>query len=246
MLTYEAITEHFLKAAASLSLVTHPEYWMNARTLEREFTCTCHTGSCEEAETRSACTVSFVWGPLDTALSLEGPTGVCDFFHESDPNCLHLHTSAVPPLVLDLSYSLAFNGSGATISEAALLSLIQMLRLRASERSQRTVETRPGISMVLQDNRLRPDTLTLQQRVELPIWHPEGIHGLPGGSYNALRYRPGSDLYDVEGEREEVTADHPHPETWLPKVMVEVCQDIVQVLDALDAALSYHSSDNLS
>src|SRR5260221_7825757 len=59
MLTFEDVTGYFLKAAASLDLVTHPEYWVNSRSLEREFACTCHTGSCEEGETRSSCTLSF-------------------------------------------------------------------------------------------------------------------------------------------------------------------------------------------
>src|SRR5579883_1658584 len=62
VLTYEGMTEIFLKAAASLSLVVHPEYLLNTRTLEREFVCTCHAGSCEEAELHSSCTVSFSWG----------------------------------------------------------------------------------------------------------------------------------------------------------------------------------------
>src|SRR5258708_38147641 len=48
MLTFEDVTGYFLKAAANLDLVTHPEYWVNSRSLEREFACTCHTGSCEE------------------------------------------------------------------------------------------------------------------------------------------------------------------------------------------------------
>ena len=70
MLTYEDTTENFLKAAHSLGLVTHPEYWLNIRTLEREFACTCHTGLCEDAEVQSSCTVAFTWGALDSALSL--------------------------------------------------------------------------------------------------------------------------------------------------------------------------------
>ena len=75
MLAYEDMTGYFLKAADSLGLVTHPEYWLNTRSLEREFACTCHTGTCDEAETHSACTVAFTWGPLDTALALDrGPT----------------------------------------------------------------------------------------------------------------------------------------------------------------------------
>jgi hypothetical protein len=240
LLTYEDVTAYFLKAAASLSLATHPEYWLNSRSLEREFTCTCHAGSCEEAEQRSSCTVSFSWGPLDTALSLEGPVGVCDFFHEPQRDCLHLHTSAIPPLVLDLSYTLPLNGQ--MIAEEKLLALIQMLRLRASESSRRTVETRPGVNMVLQDNRLRPDTLTLQQRVELPVWHPEGMRGLSGGEQRQFkRFSTGED----EEDGGEVVADDPHPEEWLPRVMVEVCQDILGGLEALDAAVPSHAPDNV-
>src|SRR2546430_8614422 len=92
MLTYEDVTGWFIKATANLGLITHPEYWINSRSLEREFACTCHTGSCEGAENRSTCTVSFSWSTLDTALSLEGPAGVCNFFHEEEDDCPHLHT----------------------------------------------------------------------------------------------------------------------------------------------------------
>src|SRR5690348_8571579 len=197
-----------MKAAASLSLVTHPEYWLNSRSLEREFSCTCHIGSCEEAESHSSCTLSFSWGPLDTALSLESPTGVCDFFHEADPDCPHLHTAAIPPLVLELSYALELRG--AMILEDTLLSLTQMLKLRASEHSRRTIETRPGVSMVLQDNRLRPDILTLQQRVELPIWHPEGMRGLHNIPQSYLLHR--LERQRSNEEDADVVADDPHPE----------------------------------
>ncbi len=236
MLTYEDMTENFLKAAHSLGLVTHPEYWHNIRTLEREFVCTCHTGTCEEAESQSSCTLAFTWGSLDTALSLEGPAGICEFFHESDDNCPHLHTHAIPPLVIDLSYSLALKG--AMISEETLLMLTQTLRLYASEHSSRTIETRPGVSMTLQDNHLRPEILTLQQRVEIPIWHPLGMHGLHDDPQMHNSRRHGLE----DSEEEEDIADNPRPEEWLPQVMVEVCQDILHVLAALDATLSYHSS----
>ncbi len=243
MLTYEDVNGYFLKAAASMTLMAHPESWINSHSLEREFACTCHAGSCEEAEQRSSCTVSFTWGPLDTALSLEGPVGVCDFYHETEHDCPHLHTSAIPPLVLDLSYSLALNGLA--ISEETLLSLIQALRLRASEHSRRTIETRPGISMILHDNRLRPDMLTLQQRVELPIWHPDGMHGLHDDPHTHSRRRAERRLRAIEEDEEggEVIADNPQPEEWLPQVMVEVCQDILHVLDALDTTMSYNSSE---
>lgn len=243
MLTYEDVTGLFLKAAASLSLATHSEYWLNTRSVEREFTCTCHVGNCEEAEQHSVCTISFSWGPLDTALSLEGPVGVCDFFHEPEQDCPHLRTHAIPPLVLDLSYTLPLNG--VMIAEDALLSLTQLLRLRASEHSRRTVESRPGVNMVLQDNRLQPDTLMLQQRVELPIWHPEGLSGLhedPQSYAQRTREKTHSDLEDEGGE---IVADDPHPEEWLPQVMVEVCQDVVAVLEALDATIFYNTADNV-
>src|ERR1700726_2557134 len=122
MLTYEDVTAFFLNAAMSLELVTHPEYWTNGRSMEREFACICHFGSCEGSETRSSCTLSFTWSTLDTALSLEGPGGVCDFFHEPGEDCPHLHTRDIPPLVLDLSYSLTLNGAEANLAEATLLS----------------------------------------------------------------------------------------------------------------------------
>src|SRR5579859_3964755 len=221
------MTAYFLKAAASVSLSTHPEYWFNARSLEREFACTCHAGSCEEAEHHSSCMISFTWSALDTSLSQEGPVGVCDFFHEADANCPHLHTSDIPPLVLDLSYSLPLHGT--PILDTTLLSLLQMLKLRASEESRRTVETRPGVSMTLHENKLQPDMLTLQQRVELPIWHPDGLHGLHDEAY----IRTQSDTYSVPDENEEnneVIIDDPHPEDWLPQVMIDVCQDIIHVL----------------
>ncbi len=236
MLTFEDMTSLFLKAAQDLGLSTHPEYWLNTRTLEREFACTCHTGSCEEAELQGSCTIAFTWGSLDTALSLEGPVGVCEFFHESEEECQHLHTEAIPPLVLDLSYTLPLNGM--QISEDALLSLTQMLRLRASEHSHRTIETRPGVNVVLHENRLRPETLTLQQRVEVPIWHPLGMHGLHDDPYTSTLRRQSSN-----SDSGEMLADEPHPENWLPQVMLEVAQDIVHVLAALDSTLSYHSSE---
>src|SRR5712692_1639795 len=238
MLTYEDVTGCFLKAATDVVLRTHPEYWMNARSLEREFACTCHTGSCEEAENRSTCTLSFTWGTLDTALSQEGPVGICDFFHEPEDDCPHLHTRDIPPLVFDLSYSLPLNG--AAIAEDVLLSLTQTLKLRASDHSSRAIETRPGISMALYENRLQPEALTLQQRVELPIWHPEGMYGLHDEPhYRSTRFaqRRHREI-ELEHEEDEIVADNPRPEEWLPQVMVEVCQDIVQVLDALDAARS--------
>ncbi len=231
MLTFEDVTGYFLKAAAEVSLTAHPEYWVNARSMEREFACTCHIGTCDEAENASVCTLSFSWSSMDTALSLEGPAGVCDFFHEPGEDCPHLHTRDIPPLVLDLSYMLMLKSH--TISEETLLSLMQMLKLRASEHSSRTIETRPGISMVLHEHRLQPEALTLQQRVELPIWHPDGMRGLHDEppSYSeritSRRQREGDDERDLE-----IIADAPRPEEWLPQVLVEVCHDITQVLES--------------
>src|SRR5438270_11711154 len=134
-------------------------------------------GSCEEAETQSSCTLSFTWSTLDTALSLEGPIGVCDFFHEPEVRCPHLHTSDIPPLVLDLAYTSPLNMSGSNIDNTEILSLIQTLKLSASEQSSRAIETSPGVSLKLHENRLLTEALTLQQRVELPIWHPQGMRG---------------------------------------------------------------------
>jgi hypothetical protein len=240
MLTFEDVTGYFLKAATSFELMTHPEFWVNARSLEREFACTCHTGSCEDAEAHGSCTLSFTWSTLDTALSLEGPIGICDFFHEPEEQCPHLHTSDIPPLVLDLAYTAPLNINGAQVFDTTLLLQVQTLKLRASEQSSRAIETRPGVTLTLQESLLHLEALTLQQRVELPIWHPEGMRGL----HDELHYRSSRfaqrrhRTIDDEDEVSEVVADNPHPEEWLPQVMEEVCQDILKVLEALDAVRS--------
>ncbi|HZU66842.1 MAG TPA: hypothetical protein VFA09_06155 [Ktedonobacteraceae bacterium] len=238
MLTYEDLTTFFLNAAAKLELVTHPEHWMNARSLEREFACTCHTGSCEGSENRSSCTISFTWSTMDTALSQEGPVGICDFFHEPDEHCPHLHTSDIPPLVLDLAYSTPLHST--SVVSPSLADLTQMLKLRASENSSRANETRPGVTLAMQDNRLLPEALTLQQRVELPIWHPDGLRGLHDDGRHReehiiMRRHDDDDDPDDPGE---IMADNPRPEEWLPQVLLEVCQDITQVLEALDTISS--------
>ena len=116
--------------------------------------------------------------------------------------------------------------------------LTQALRLYASEHSSRTIETQPGVNMMLQDNRLRPETLTLQQRVEIPIWHPLGMHGL----HDDPQMHSSRHYHDPQDSEYEAIAAHPRPEVWLPQIMVEVCQDILHVIAALDATLSYHSS----
>src|SRR5437588_6859888 len=229
MLTYEDLTAFFLKAAANLELVTHPEYWMNARSLEREFACTCHTGTCDDAEQHSSCTVSFTWSTLDTALSSEGPVGICEFFHEPDEHCPHLHTSDIPPLVLDLSYSTPLHST--SVVSLSLAELTQMLKLRASENSSRANETRPGVTLTMQDNRLLTEALTLQQRVELPIWHPDGMRGLHDELHfrtDRLAQRRYRAIEDDE-EMDEIVADNPRPEDRLPTVLADVCQDIMKV-----------------
>lgn len=245
MISFEDITDYFLRAATRLGLVTHPEYWLNSRTMEREFACICHTCSCENAEGGSSCTLSLAWSTLDTALSLEGPVGVCDFFHEPDEHCPHLHTSEIPPLVLELAYNLPFSGIRPDLNDPQLLSLIQLLRLRASEHSSRANETRPGIAITLQENHLLAEALTLQQRVELPIWHPEGMRGLHSDSqarsaHSLQRHRSVNEDEDEdeldEQDEIEVVADNPRPEEWLPQVMEEVCQDILRVLEAMETA----------
>ena len=247
MVTFEDMTGLFLKAAGDLGLVTHPEFWLNSRSLEREFTCTCHTGRCEDVERESTCMLSFTWGSLDTALSIDGPAGICEFFHEAEQDCLHLHTNAIPPLVIELAYSLSLEGK--TPSEEVLLSLTQSLRLNASEHSRRTSDSRPGVAMVLRDGRLYPEVLTLQQQVEIPIWHPLGMRGLhedtPITHFHTVL--TGSDSEDEERgelvERDEqkegeVVVVEPHPEEWMPRVMEEVCLDILHVLSTLDASVT--------
>lgn len=244
MISFEDITDYFLRAAARLGLVTHPEHWLNARTMEREFACICHARACEDAEGGSTCTLSFAWTTLDTALSMDGPVGICDFFHEPDEHCPHLHTSDIPPLILDLSYNLPFSTVHPDLTDPHLLALIQLLKLRASEHSRRANETRPGLTILLQENRLLADALTLQQRVELPIWHPEGMHGLHDDPHtrsarpSIQRLRSVNDEDEEPDEHAEIeaVADHPRPEEWLPQVMEDICQDIQHVLAAMETA----------
>ena len=244
MINFEEITDYFLRAATRLGLTTHPEYWLNSRNMEREFACICHTHSCDDAEGGSSCALTFSWSTLDTALSLEGPVGVCDFFHEPDEHCPHLHTSEIPPLVLDLSYSLPFKAPRPDLADPHLLSLLQVLKLRASEHSSRANETRPGIAIMLQENQLRAEALTLQQRVELPIWHPEGMRGLhedpqARSARSIQRHRSVNEEDEETGDEHdeiEAAADNPRPEDWLPQVMDDICQDIQHVLETMEAA----------
>ncbi len=238
MVTYEEVTQLFQRAMENVGLATHPEHWTNNITLEREYACTCHTGTCEEAENRSTVTISFTWSPLDTVLSLEGAAGVCDFFHEPDDLCPHLHTDQVPPLALELAYNL--NITAVPLTDVNMQQLIRTLKLRASEHSSRAIETRPSVSLVLGDGGLQAEALTLQQRVEIPLWHPEGLAGLrdlqEGEMLNGHNPAPGTRRRRRRDEDDENLPAEPHPEEWLPGLLADVASDISRVLAALDAA----------
>lgn len=228
MVTYEDITDMFLVSAEETGLSVHPEFWLNTQTLEREFACTLHPGPCETAEHRATCTLSFAWAPLDTVLSFDGAEGICEFFHEPDEDCPHLHTENVPPLVLDLSYNLPLEH--ARLSEVNLRMLARNLKLRASEHSSRAVETRSSIALALGDTSMETEALVLQQRVELPLWDPEGVSG----------FHASGDRHDIHARarRRGPPSDEPHPEDWLPRLFGEVAEDIAGVLAALEAARS--------
>jgi hypothetical protein len=237
MVTYEEVTEMFQAAAEAIGLEAHPEYWLNTQTLEREFACTLHAGTCEEAEDHAACTVSFAWGPLDTVLSLDGAEGVCDFFHEPDESCPHLHTDEVPPLALDLSYALPLRNLA--LDEGSLRQLqgvMRSIKLNAAEHSSRAVETQPNVALTSGESGLQAEALTLQQHVELPLWDPEGVSGFRSGierrdgHQTALGRGYRHDAGDGDGDDD----DEPHPEKWLPHLLAEVANDIARVLDALD------------
>jgi hypothetical protein len=230
MVTYEDITDMFLNAVEDTGLSVHPEFWLNTQTLEREFACTLHPGPCEEAENRATCTLSFAWAPLDTVLSYDGAEGICEFFHEPDEDCTHLHTENVPPLVLDLSYSLPLEH--ARLSEMNLQMLARSLKLHASEHSSRAVETRSTIALALGDNSMETEALALQQRVELPLWDPEGMSGFRAVGDRREGHGPG------RVRRRDYPRNEPHPEEWLPHLFAEVAQDISGVLVTLESARS--------
>jgi hypothetical protein len=230
MVTYEDLTEMFLSAVEQTGLSVHPEFWMNTQTLEREFACTLHPGPCEEAEHRAVCTLTFAWGPLDTALSIDGAEGVCEFFHEPDEACPHRNTENVLPLVVDLSYSLPL----AHIDLAAinLQSVARLVKLRASEHSSRAVETRSNIALALGNESMEAEALTLQQRVELPLWDPEGVSGFQVSE----EYREGHMTLGRARRRSLHSDVGPHPEEWLPHIFAEVAADISGVLSALETS----------
>jgi hypothetical protein len=231
MVSYEDITDMFLTAIEEVGLQAHPAFLLNTMTLEREFGCTLHTGPCEEAENHATCEVNFVWGPLDTVLSLEGAEGVCEFFHEPEESCPHLHTDEVLPLTLDLSYSLAL--SNMPLNDASLRhlqSVMRNLKLNAAEHSSRAIETQPNVALVSGESGLQAEMLSLQQKVELPLWDPEGVSGFRSG----VERRGGHSTLG-RGRRHEYGQDEPHPEDWLPHLLMEVAHDIARVLDALDS-----------
>jgi hypothetical protein len=230
MVTYEDLTEMFLSAAEATGLSVHPEFWMNTQTLEREFACTLHPGPCEEADRRAVCTLSFAWGPLDTALSIDGAEGVCEFFHEPDESCPHLHTENVLPLVIDLSYSLPL--AHIDLSAINLQAIARLIKLRASEHSSRAVETRSNVALALGDNSMEAEALTLQQRVELPLWDPEGVSGF----HAAGEFRDGHMTFGRGRRQPARDAGEPHPEEWLPHMFADVAADIGSVLGALESS----------
>lgn len=229
MITYEDVMRIFLRAAENTGITTHSDTWLNTETLEREFECVCHLGPCEEAENRATCSVSFNWSPLDTSLSLDGPQGVCEFFHEPNETCPHLHTEEVPPLALDLAYTITL--LNVPLNEIDLQPLVRMLKFRASENSSRAIETRPSIGVAHGDNGLEAESLTLQQHVELPLWNPDSLitfrEMIDKRSPSARHGRGRSRLHDDD---EDVTGQ----EEWMPPLLEEVVSDIEHVLTALD------------
>jgi hypothetical protein len=238
MVTYEDVTEMFLDAAEATGLSVHPEFWLNSQTLEREFACTLHPGPCEEADEHATCTVSFAWGPLDTVLSIDGAEGICDFFHEPEENCPHLHTEDVPPLALDLTFSLPLEEKH--YSTHSLESLARLLKLHASEHSSRATETRPSVALTLSENTMQAEGLTLQQRVELPLWDPEGISGFR----TSIDHRAGHMTLGRLRRRDEEN-EEPHPEDWLPHLFTEVLADITRVISALESVNSLGHGNTL-
>lgn len=230
MVTYEDVTELFLNAVEATNLSAHPEFWMNTQTLEREFTCALHPGPCEESETRAGCAISFAWGPLDTALSLDGAEGVCEFFHEPDEECLHLRTENTPPLTIDLVYTLPLDH--VSPGSLDLRQLARSLKLNVSERSSRAVETQSNISISLGESGLEVEALTVQQRVELPLWDPEGIgdRGFHAGVDRLIGHASVNRIH----ARHSHTGDQPRPEDWLPHLFADVAEDIARVIVTLE------------
>jgi hypothetical protein len=166
-------------------------------------------------------------------LSIEGAEGVCDFFHEPDEECPHLHTENVPPLIFDLTYNLPLENLA--LDTTNLRQLARSLKLRASEHSSRAVETRPSIALALGDSGMEAEALTLQQRVELPLWNPDGISGFRSTAGNGDRRSGHASLRRGRGPSGE---HQPAPEEWLPHLLAEVAEDISRVVAALEEARS--------
>ncbi|MGH2502011.1 MAG: hypothetical protein ACRDID_05765, partial [Ktedonobacterales bacterium] len=163
-----------------------------------------------------------------------GAEGVCEFFHEPDEDCPHLHTENVPPLTLELVYTLPLDH----VSPASLdlRQLARSLKLNASERSSRAVETQPNISLSLGDSGLEADALTVQQQVELPLWDPEG----PGesGLRAASERQSGHAPLSRARVRHSQAGDQLRPEDWLPHLLADVAEDIARVVIALEETRS--------
>jgi hypothetical protein len=232
MITYEDVIRIFLRAAENANISTHPDTWLNPETLDRDFECVCHLGPCEEAEFRATCNVSFTWSPLDTSLSLDGPQGVCEFFHESNDTCPHLHTEEVPPLALDLSYSVSLQN--VPIDHLDLQRLVRILKFRVSENSSRAVETRPNIGLIHGEHGLEVESLTMQQHVELPLWNPESLTAFRefiDRQRELPRHRRTRRRFDYDEDEDE---DETRQEEWLPPLLEEVVADIERILTALD------------
>jgi hypothetical protein len=245
MITFEDVTRIFLRAADTTGITTHPDTWLNPETLDRDFECILHLGPCEEAEHRATCSVSFTWSPLDTALALEGPQGVCEFFHEPNETCPHLQTEEVPPLALDLAYMVSFQN--VPLEEVELQPLVRMLRFRASENSSRAIETRPNVNVVFGETGLEVESLTLQQHVELPLWNPESLT-----AFREFIERQRGSSHHGRGRRryhfdDDDEADPTHQEEWMPPLLEEVVADIERVLTALDdlsqAPFTHHTNN---
>ena len=79
------------------------------------------------------------------------------------------------------------------------------------------------------------EALTLQQRVELPLWDPEGVSGFRTGASGGERRGGHGRLGRGRGAD---GGQEPHPEDWLPHLLAEVAEDISRVLVALEESRS--------
>ena len=81
---------------------------------------------------------------------------------------------------------------------------------------------------------MEAEALTLQQRVELPLWDPEGVSGFHAGA----EYPDGHMTLGRGRRRYLHDSNAPHPEDWLPHMFAEVASDIASVLNALESSAS--------